>query len=123
VDTPLQSLEDLSSEERLALSYCAPRGIPLSVFFGRVVGLGDQQWTQRDAQAAVLWELDQKAHCPGCGQPRDECMGPEIDDDAPEYEVTSTRCWACEARDKKLKEFQEEGGSGAGLYLMVTKAG
>jgi hypothetical protein len=117
----LQSLEDLSPEERLALSYCAPRGIPLSVFFGRVVGLGDQQWTQRDAQAAVLWELDQKAHCPGCGQPRNECMGPEVDDDAPDYEVTETRCWACQARDVTLQKYREEGASSSGLYLSVVK--
>jgi hypothetical protein len=120
---PLRSIEDLSLEERMALAYCAPRGIALSVFLGRVVGHGDQQWTSRDAQAAVLWEIEQKSRCSGCGQPRDECMGPEADDDAPEYEVTGTRCWACQARDAKLQKFREEGASGGGLYLSVAKAG
>jgi len=115
----LHSLEDLSLEERLGLSYCAPRGIPLSVFFGRVVGLGDPQWTQLDTQAAVLWEIEQKSHCSGCGRPRNECHVPE--DEAPDYEVILTRCRACEARDAKLKEMQEDGGSNSGLYLSVVK--
>jgi hypothetical protein len=93
----------------------------LSVFLGRVVGHGDPQWTRRDAQAAVLWEIEQKSHCTGCGQPRDECMGSETDDDAPDYEVTETRCWACQARDVALQKFREEGGSSSGLYLSVVK--
>jgi hypothetical protein len=115
----IKSLDDLTVEERLALSYCAPHGVPLSVFLGRVVGLGDPQWHEEDAQAAVLWQIEQNVRCTGCGQPRSECMGPE--DDAPDYEVTITRCWACEARDAKSREFQEDGASSSGIYMSVAK--
>jgi len=117
----LRSLEDMSPEERLALAYCAPRGIPLSVFLGRVVGNGDPQWTPRDAEAAVLWHIEQSARCSGCGRPRNECMVEFAE--APEYEVTPIRCWACEARDKMSQEFREKGGSGSGLYMTVAKVG
>lgn len=116
----LKSLDDLTTEERLALAYCAPHAIPLSVFMGRVVGLSDPQWLERDVQAAVLWQIEENARCTGCGQPRNECMGPE--DDAPDYQVTITRCWACELRDAKQNEFREDGASSSGIYMSVAKA-
>jgi len=115
----LRSIDDLPSQEQMALAYCAPRGIPLSVFLGRVVWAGHPQWTQRDAQAAVLWEIEQNSRCSGCGRPRSESMVDEKD--APDYKVTVTKCWACEARDAKLKEQQEEGVSSSGLYLSVAR--
>jgi hypothetical protein len=114
------TLDDLTVEERMALAYCAPRGIPLSVFLGRIVGAGEPQWTERDAQAAVLWQIEQNAHCTGCGRPRSECMVAEID--APDYEVTVQKCWACEARDAKMLEHQEGKGSTAGVYFSVRPA-
>lgn len=75
---------------RAELDYCVERGIPHSVFLGRVVGPNDPQWTDddrdkvlayRDAMASVcpscrtrreLWERDDLAYigqldsCPGC---------------------------------------------------------
>lgn len=54
--------------------------------------------------------------CPGCGQPRDECMDP----DGPIYDAEAWRCSACEAKDSKAREFSDSGGSTAGLYFAVT---
>lgn len=59
---------DLTDIERAALGYVAPRGIPLSVFLGRVVYPGDPQWTERDATAALWWKAEQDKLCGNCGQ-------------------------------------------------------
>lgn len=109
--------DDLADYEKAALAYCAPHGIPLSVFVGRVVGAGDPQWLERDAQAAVLWQFEQDTRCKGCGRPRSECQVPA--GVAPDYEVTVTRCHACESKDAKLAELREDGTSFSGLYVSV----
>jgi len=54
--------------------------------------------------------------CPGCGQPRDECMSP----DGPTYDAEALRCAACEAKDTKAREFSSGGGSTAGMYFAVN---
>lgn len=110
-------LEPLSPFEWGALAYCAPRGIPLSVFMGRVVYPGDPQWEERDRWAAMEWLVEDRTRCSGCGFPRDECMATE----SPEYMVEATRCKACEARDASMREFQEGGGSASGMYFTIRK--
>lgn len=109
---------DRPATEQVALAYCAPRGIPLSVFLGRIVYPGDPQWLEDDAQAAIDWDTFDRSRCPGCGQPRDECMAHE--DEAPVYEVTMARCHACSAASAEGKAFD---GNQAGLYPLVRKAG
>lgn len=65
-------VEPLTDSEKVALGYCAPHGIPLSVFLGRVVYPGDPVWLERDAQAAVWWSQ----LCKDCGHHPDETFGP-----------------------------------------------
>ena len=69
-------LEPLTASERVALGYCAPHGIPLSVFLGRVIYPGDQIWLERDAQAAVWWSQ----LCTVCGHHPDDVFGPDQQD-------------------------------------------
>ena len=40
------------------MSYCGPRGIPLSRFL---------RWHPDDQQAALAWQADQAQRCPSCG--------------------------------------------------------
>ncbi len=109
---------DRPPTEQVALAYCAPRGIALSVFLGRTVYPGDPGWLPDDTLAALDWQEYEATRCSGCGQPRDECMAHE--DDAPAYEVTMTRCHACSAAAAEGKAFD---GDTAGLYPLVRKVG
>lgn len=112
-------IDPLTPAEKAALNYCAPRGIALSVFLGRVVYPGDPQWEDRDTWAAMQWLVDQNGACSGCGQPRAKSMLPEMD--APDYEVEVTRCWACEAMQTEMKNWQESGASPAGAYFTAKE--
>lgn len=76
---------DLTDRERAALGYCASRGIPLSVFLGRVVYPGDPAWLDRDADAVLWWQANV---CSGCGQLLSESMDP-----ANEYKYEAEGLW------------------------------
>ena len=80
--------------EQAAINYCAPRGIPLSVFLGRVVYPGDPQWTDDDRDAAFEWLVEQSKRCSDCGQPLDECTAK---DNSYAYHAEAVRCHACYA--------------------------
>lgn len=109
---------DRPPSEQAALAYCAPQGIPLSVFLGRTVYPGDPAWLPDDTLAALDWQAHEATKCPGCGQPRDECMAHE--DDAPAYEVEIKRCHACSAA---AAEERALGGNSTGRYPLVRKVG
>ena len=68
---------DRSAFEQACLRYCAPLGIPLSVFKDeRVVYPGEPQWLEGDVLAALDWQNHQDQTCDGCGQTLDETFGP-----------------------------------------------
>jgi hypothetical protein len=86
---------DLSPVERAALEYCAPRGIPLSVFIDqRVVYPGDPQWTGKDAAAALWWQAEQDKRCDGCGGNLVETLDPDNED---RYRAEGVWCHRCRA--------------------------
>jgi len=69
---------DRSPLEQAALRFCAPRGIPLSVFLEqRVVYPGDPMWTEDDTQAVFDWQVHQNGLCDGCGQDTNDTFGPD----------------------------------------------
>lgn len=80
--------------EQVEIDYCAPRGIPLSVFHGRVVYPGDPQWTDDDRLAVYDWLEKEARTCPGCGQNIDESMAKE---NSFAYQADALRCHACYA--------------------------
>lgn len=88
---------DLTPTERAALDYCAPRGIPLSVFLGRPVYPGNPQWLERDTQAAMWWQANV---CTGCGQLLTETMV-DFDESNPrrefEWQARGDWCHCCRA--------------------------
>lgn len=107
---------DLTQEERAALRYCAPLGIPLSVFLGRVINPGEPDWLPKDSQAAVWWKT---RFCTGCGNLIDECWADE--EVAPEYDTDVIRCWACEAVGQEMNVIQNNKAAGSGLYVFAKK--
>lgn len=59
-----------NGELRLELSYCAPNGIPLSVF---------RSWPEQDRKWALAWQHDRDVRL-GCGCHPDETTGIDNDD-------------------------------------------
>jgi len=90
-----------SPVEQVALRYCAPRGIPLSVFLGRTVYPGEPQWLPDDVEAALEWQAEQARLCSGCGHSLDETMGPDQFD---KWNAEKTgACDACRAIDRAAR--------------------
>src|SRR5262245_59814936 len=93
------------TDERLReeLSYCAPRGIPHSIFTGRLVAPGEPQWLDEDVDLALEWQAEQTiSH--HCGQPLDESAG----NAEGQYEIRTVRCWACYESEKAAAAFDGE---------------
>lgn len=90
-------MDDLTANERVALDYCGPLGIPISVFLGRVVYPGDPQWTERDRWAALWWRANV---CRQCGELLSETMA-DFDEDNPrrefEWQAAGKWCHGCRA--------------------------
>ena len=85
---------DRPPAERAALDYCAPHGIPLSVFlYGRVVYPGDPQWTEDDVHAVFDWQADQANRCE-CGGDLTETM---LKENAYAYKAKPLHCHRCRA--------------------------
>lgn len=85
---------DRSATQQAALEYCAPRGIPLSVFlYARVVYPGEPQWTEDDVQAVFDWQAEQANRCE-CGGDLRETM---LEENAYGYKATPLYCHRCRA--------------------------
>jgi hypothetical protein len=108
-----------SPSERAIREYACSRGIPRSVFLGRIVADGEPVWLEEDTQAALEWQEHKDSLCSGCGNPRDESFALENHD---RYDVTALACHACAARERKAQVMSGDGESRppAGLYFAVT---
>jgi hypothetical protein len=92
---------DRPASEQAALLYCAPRGIPLSVFLGEVVYPGNPQWLPDDTAAALDWLAYERSRCDGCGQQIADTVGKEHFDKW-NAEKTGT-CDGCRALDRAAR--------------------
>jgi hypothetical protein len=97
---------DRSPAERAAIDYCAPRGIALSVFCGRPVGLGDPQWTADDRAAVFEWLAEQASRCRDCGADLGECMDAV---NTFEYQAEALWCHGCRAIHRAAVELSGPG--------------
>lgn len=108
----------MDPSERLALDYCAPRGIPLSVFLGRVVYPGEPQWLPEDTTAALDWHIEQAGRCPGCGHNQ----ATTTSKDPPDYDVEAVVCHACMARTREAQRMQGTRSEDMGaIYFRVRE--
>lgn len=77
-------------------------------------------WLPDDTDAALVWQEIQDDRCDGCGHSRSEAMNP----DGPDYEASTLRCRACEARDALGSKWQrDEHANTHGLKFAVTERG
>lgn len=112
----------LSPGEQAALAYCAPRGIPLSVFLGRVVNPGEAQWLERDTVLALEWAAAESRRCSGCGQNLDETT---VDDSDELYDAVGVACGACKAihRASQIAAGRDDLDPLAGMRYRVERTG
>ena len=113
-------MRELSAVDWFDLDYCAPHGIPLSVYRGRIVALGEAQWLEGDYQAAALWQARENARCTGCGLDLRETTKAENDD---AYTAKGIRCHACKAMDLASRDAAgiDEPDPQAGMRFRVTR--
>jgi hypothetical protein len=78
------------------MGYCGPRGIPLSVFLGRVVRPGvDAEWLPSDREDALAWQAHENRRCGSCGTHRDEWA-----EDKTAYHAHLDECPGCKQRQR-----------------------
>lgn len=83
------------------MAYCAPRGIPHSVFLGRAVGLGEPAWLDADRDKAIWWLIHQRLTCSNCGTRAEEWQ-----DDDHAYVPEAHFCRGCEVKARADDEFE-----------------
>lgn len=90
--------------------------MPRSILLGRPWPQpGEPLFLPEDAEYAMAWVEDQRAHCPGgCGQYQDESMDPATEG---QWTATSVRCHACATRAREASRFEDS----AGLMFSVAR--
>jgi hypothetical protein len=73
-----------------------PKGLPHSVFLGRVVGPADPMWTDADRDKALAYERAMADLCPSC-RTRMSVWEQERLSDTPPYVGQQRRCDGCQA--------------------------
>jgi hypothetical protein len=94
------------------MAYCGPRGLPHSVFLGRVVGPGDPAWLPSDREDALGWAAYEGRRCTSCGTHPDEWA-----EDKMAYHAHLGECRGC--RDKQ-RLGATEGARGDGRYVAMA---
>jgi len=103
------------------MGYCGPRGIPRSIFCGRIAVNGEPLWLPEDFESALDWAAWEANKCPGCGRQRDECFSD--DDNGPVYEGEAQTCWSCQARDLKAQQMAGQPTPGTYFYAREVTDG
>ena len=95
-----------------------PRGIPHSVFLGRVVRPGvDPQWTDEDQDKALAFEQEKARCCSGCGT-RPEEWDPERGGDRFAYVGARRYCPGCEVLHQEGRHIRDGQASFVYPYLV-----
>lgn len=97
-----------------------PRGIPHSVFMGRVVGPGEPMWLPEDADLALEWQAEQDITCKGCGQPVDESTATASEGG---YEGHAVVCFGCRELRQHASGFESDALAATKFYVTKAAAG
>lgn len=81
------------------MEYCAPLGIPHSVFL---------KWDPDDQDKAIAWSRRQKARCPGCGTIPEDWMDGGKPKEHPPYVADSFKCMGCLTLEYSNEEVRED---------------
>lgn len=94
------------------MDYCAPRGLPHSIFL---------TWAQDDQDAALAWEVRRMQLCPGCGtNPRDWKNDEGRAAIPPPYEWEAMMCYGCQERERLVKSLGDKPPDGMFVIPMPT---
>lgn len=97
------------------MGYCGPRGIPHSVFLGRVVRPGtDPTWLQSDREDALAWQAHENRRCGSCGTHPDEW-----DEDKSAYHAHLHQCKGCRQR-QRLAQSDDAKNAGDGVTAVLA---
>lgn len=100
------------------MAYCGPRGIPLSVFLGRVVGPGDPVWLLSDRDAALAWAEREARICKRCG------TDPEAwDEDPLAFHAHLQQCKGCQEQQRASESPDARNGRGIAAVVVPGPAG
>lgn len=92
------------------MSYCGPRGIPLSVFLS---------WREDDQQAALAWQSWNASRCPDCGTHSEE-WDPDQHGSRDAYTAEAHICQGCVELQRLQDSPQVQGGM-RGVHLRLRR--
>jgi hypothetical protein len=107
-------MADRTPYEQAALDYCAPKGIPLSVFL--------EVWSEADQLAALEWQALEARKCPN-GHDITEST---LKDNSYAYRADPVRCHACyaiHAAEAQLHHHSSDQNAGTLWQLTKLEAG
>lgn len=97
------------------MAYCGPRGIPLSVFLGRIVRPGvDPQWLPSDRDDALAWQAWDGQRCKSCGTHPDDWA-----EDKMAYHAHLHECRGCR-QQQRLAQSDEARAAGDGVTAVLA---
>jgi len=96
------------------MSYCGPKGIPLSRFLS---------WSEQDQDAALAWQAHDNRRCPGCGTHPDDWVE-DKGGSRYAYHAEAYVCQGCvESQRMTESEAVVKGGRGVHVRLAAGSHG
>lgn len=84
---------------RARIRYACERGIPFSVYSGRVVADGEPDWLPEDRDVVAVWQAEEALRCSDCGT-----YEWEWEDDEFAYLPDHWTCLGCLYREQHSKQ-------------------
>lgn len=103
-----------NNDLRQDLAYTVPKGIPLSVFRGRVVGSEDQQWLDYDREMALAYEAAMADVCRKCGTRGSEWEKDPYDAYMGQLHV----CLGCQRLEQEQRNIDPKAAGYTSAYLV-----
>lgn len=98
------------------MAFCNERGIPHSVFLGRVVGPGEPQWLPEDRAKAIAAVLEKGEVCGRC-----HTADWQWEEDPHAFEPVKLNCKGCYVL-RKAEEGERESTMPGDVLVLVPKA-
>jgi len=107
------------------MNYVGPRGIPHSIFMGRVREPGEPEWLPEDRAKALEWLVFDQTRCSGCGRHHHEWQddnGKELRD-LP-FAPTPVYCATCHMlEDARVEMLPSEPEAKRGWTIALERVG